>query len=71
MVVGLDEGLAPGSLQTPLLDDVDAGVDDQAGEHHQRGEASLVESRAGGGEDEEASDERYRNQPDDGQRKQQ
>ena len=57
-------------LQTPFLDYVDAGVDYQAGEHDQCGEAALVEGAARDGEDEEAADEGYGDQADDGQRQQ-
>ena len=68
MIEGLDEGSALGGLQLRFLNDVDSGVDDQAGEHHERGEATLIEGGAGGGEDEEAADERYWDQADDGKR---
>ena len=70
MVEGSYIGVSLRVLKTPFLDYVDAGVDYQAGEHDQCGEAALVEGTARDGEDEEAADEGYGDQADDGQRQQ-
>ena len=57
VVVGPDETAVALGHPVVLVDDVDAGVDDDAGKHNHRGESALVKGRTRQPESQEDADE--------------